>query len=309
MDFYFSLGYRQCGLKEIPIRVKYLLKGRRINLTTDIVAVAINLLDRKDIKNYWSLQFLVPNKHSSSQSFILLIQRFIRDVFITDSVLNSICVFNLIKFQNKFKDHDLSQEENARLDNLRRRMLLMGITIIKHEDLCFGGAIFKEEPDHAIFRYMKEDEKLLMKMQAPESVFWTFNLDVIFLITFFLFLCVDSPRLCLHHLAPSAPPNILPLLSAIPPPRRKRPSPRCGHLKPKGLMFETKRSVFSKPLIQRLLPMKIGRPANLTFDKMKYEFAKPFCPPSKTELGSDEEWATESSLDFVTPQLTNETEC
>ena len=61
MDFYFLIGYRQCGLKEISIRVKYLLKGRPINLATDIVAVAINLLDWKDIKNYWSLRLLVLN--------------------------------------------------------------------------------------------------------------------------------------------------------------------------------------------------------------------------------------------------------
>ena len=47
MDFYFLIGYRQCGLKEIPIRVKYLLKGRPMNLAIDIVAVAIILLDKK----------------------------------------------------------------------------------------------------------------------------------------------------------------------------------------------------------------------------------------------------------------------
>ena len=76
-----------------------------------------------------------------------------------------------MKFQNKFKDHDLSQEENARLDNLRRRMFLMGITIIEHEDLCFDGAISKEKPDLAMFRYKNEVEELLMKMHAPESVF------------------------------------------------------------------------------------------------------------------------------------------
>ena len=133
------------------------------------MAVAINLLDGKDIKKNCCLRFLVPNKHSSSQSFILLLQSFIRDVFITDSVLNSICVFNLMKFQNKFKDHDLSLEKNARLDNLRR-MLLMGITIIEHEDLSFDGAISIEEHDLAIFRYKNEDEELFMKMQAPESV-------------------------------------------------------------------------------------------------------------------------------------------
>ena len=132
MDFYFIIGYRQYGLKEIPIRVKYTHKGRPINLTTDIVALAIDLLDEKDIKNHWNFHILVPNKHFSGQSFILLLESLIRDVFITDSVLNTICAFTLMKFQNKFKDHDLSQEENARLDNLKRRMLLISITIIEH---------------------------------------------------------------------------------------------------------------------------------------------------------------------------------
>ena len=82
----------------------------------------------------------------------------------------------------------------------------------------------------------------------------------------------------------------------------------CGHLKLKDWLVR-QRETFFTPLIQPLLPMKIERPANLTFDKIKYEFAKPFCPPFKTDFGSDEEWATASSPDFVTPQLTNETEC
>ena len=47
MHFYFLIGSRQCGLNEILIRVKYTLKGRPINLTTDIVALAIDLLDKK----------------------------------------------------------------------------------------------------------------------------------------------------------------------------------------------------------------------------------------------------------------------
>ena len=90
--------------KKIPIKVKYLLKKRPINLTTDIVAIAINLLDGKYIKNHWSLGFLVPTKHSSSQSFILLLQSFIKNIFITNSVLNSIWEVNLINIQNKLKN-------------------------------------------------------------------------------------------------------------------------------------------------------------------------------------------------------------
>ena len=89
MDFYFLIGYRQCGLNEIPIRVKYTFQGWPINLTTDIVALAIDLLDGKDIRNHWNLSVSVLIKHFSSQSFILLLESFIRDVFITDSVLNT----------------------------------------------------------------------------------------------------------------------------------------------------------------------------------------------------------------------------
>ena len=143
MDFYFLIGYRQCGLKEIPIRVKYLLKRRPINLTIDIVAVSINLLEGKNIKKNCSLWFLVPNKHSLSQSIILLLHSIIRVVIITDFVLKFICAFNLIKFQNKFKYHKLSQEKNAKLDNLRK-MRFMNITIIEHEDLCFDYGISKK---------------------------------------------------------------------------------------------------------------------------------------------------------------------
>ena len=46
----------------------------------------------------------------------------------------------------------------------------------------------------------------------------------------------------------------------------------------------------------------------MTLDKNKYEFSKPFCPPSKTDFGSDEKWATEPESDFMAPQRTNETE-
>ena len=55
--------------------------------------------------------------------------------------------------------------------------------------------------------------------------------------------------------------------------------------------------------------MKIEQPANLTFNIIKYKFAKRFCLPSKIDFGSDKEWATESSPEFVATQLTNETDC
>ena len=47
----------------------------------------------------------------------------------------------------------------------------MGITIIEDEDLVFCGSISKEEPDFAMLRYKEEDEEILLKIQAPESVY------------------------------------------------------------------------------------------------------------------------------------------
>ena len=63
----------------------------------------------------------------------------------------------------------------------------MGITIIEHEDLFFGGGISTEEPDLAMFWYKEENEELLMKMQAPESVYYTFNLNDIFYYIYYFY--------------------------------------------------------------------------------------------------------------------------
>ena len=65
----------------------------------------------------------------------------------------------------------------------------------------------------------------------------------------------------------------------------------------------------TNPQIQPLLLRKVKRQEKLTLDKMKYEFSKPFCPPSKIDFGNDKKWATEPAFDFMPPQLTNETEC
>ena len=69
-------------------------------------------------------------------------------------------------------------------------MHLICITIIEHDDPCFCGTISKDEFDFAMFCYKIKDEQLLMKMQAPKSVFWTFNINNIFLIfTLIIYIC------------------------------------------------------------------------------------------------------------------------
>ena len=59
-------------------------------------------------------------------------------------------------------------------------------------------------------------------------------------------------------------------------------------LKPKRLEFEIKMGQITNPQIQPLLSLKVELPEKMTLDRMKYEFSKPFCPPSKTDFGSDE---------------------
>ena len=70
----------------------------------------------------------------------------------------------------------------------------------------------------------------------------------------------------------------------------------CGHLKPKRLEIETMIGQITNPRIQPLLSMKVERPENLAYDKIKYEFSTPLCPPTKTDLGSDEELATKPDI-------------
>ena len=80
----------------------------------------------------------------------------------------------------------------------------------------------------------------------------------------------------------------------------------CGHLKPKTLEFEIEIGQISNSRIQALLSLKVERPENMTVDKMKYEFSKPFCPPSKTDFKSDEKRATEPDFDFMALKRTND---
>ena len=52
--------------------------------------------------------------------------------------------------------------------------------------------------------------------------------------------------------------------------------------------------------IQFVLPMKLERPTNLTFDMINYEFSQPLCLRFNIDFESDEKWAIEPASDFVT---------
>ena len=50
---------------------------------------------------------------------------------------------------------DFPKQQQTALDMLRNFMILKNITVIEHDDFLFGGAIFNDDPDLAMFRYKK----------------------------------------------------------------------------------------------------------------------------------------------------------
>ena len=81
-------------------------------------------------------------------------------------------------FQNRIDQLDFPDEQHTALDMLRDFMIIKSITVIEYDDLFFGGAIFNDDPDLAMFRYKKETiifshENLEnnIKMQDSKGVF------------------------------------------------------------------------------------------------------------------------------------------
>ena len=64
-------------------------------------------------------------------------------------------------------------------------MLLIGITIIEHEDMFCGGAISTTKPDLAMFQYKQNVKQLLIKMIALQSRSLSFKLNDIFYYSYF----------------------------------------------------------------------------------------------------------------------------
>ena len=147
--------FRHCGNKTISVIVDYKIIALQINPITVIYVMDVELLDGGEIKNQWSIRFLVSISETCSTSFHDFREKFIRRVLTTDFVLSSIIAIELIMFQNKMNQLDFSKQQQTALDVLRDFMFLKGITVIEHDDLFFGNANFAEEPDHAMFRYKK----------------------------------------------------------------------------------------------------------------------------------------------------------
>ena len=103
------IGFRHCGKRTISVIVDYTIKSRQLNLTTVFFVVNVELLDGGEVKNQWYIRFLVPITEASHVSFHDCLDRFIRKVLITDSVLSSIGAFELMEFTNKISKIDFKK--------------------------------------------------------------------------------------------------------------------------------------------------------------------------------------------------------
>ena len=128
------IGFRHCGKKTISVIVNYSIKARRINSTTVIYVVDVELLDGGEIKNHWCIRFLVPISEECNTSFHDFSEKFIRRVLITDPVLSSIGAFELIVFQNRIDQLDFPDQQHTALIMLKDVMILKCITVIEHDD-------------------------------------------------------------------------------------------------------------------------------------------------------------------------------
>ena len=88
------------------------------------------------------------------------------------------------------------------LNNLKTYMISKSITVIEHNDLFIGNAIVINKSDLEIFRYQTENNILHhnMKIEVP-GVYWFLSYKYIVSLHL-LFYLIDSPKLCLHPLAP-----------------------------------------------------------------------------------------------------------
>ena len=137
------IGFRHCGKKTISVIVDYSIKARQINPTTVIYVVDVEPLDGGEIKNHWCIRFLVPISEACSTSFHDFLEKFIRRVLITDSVLSSIGAFELMVFQNRMDQLDYPNQQHTALDMLKDLMIFKSITVIEHDDLFFRWSHFQ----------------------------------------------------------------------------------------------------------------------------------------------------------------------
>ena len=129
----------------------YTIKALKLNPTTVIYVADVELLDGGKTKDHWCSRFLVFIIEAFSMSFHDFLEKFIRRVLITDSILSSIGAFELMVFQNRIDQLDFPQQQQRDLNILRDYIISKSIAVIEHNDHFYGDLIFNDEPDLAMF--------------------------------------------------------------------------------------------------------------------------------------------------------------
>ena len=161
------IKFRQCGKRTISVIVDYTIKSRQLNPTTVIFVVNVELCDGGEVKNQLCTCFLVLITESSHVVFHNYLNRFIRKVRITDSVLNSIGAFELIEFNNKISQIDFQQKHTS-LHILKDYMFSKRITIIELDDFFFNAS--SNQSKLHVFRFKQDDEEFVSEEEVSREL-------------------------------------------------------------------------------------------------------------------------------------------
>ena len=101
-------------------------------------------------------------------SFHNYLDRFIRKVLITDSVLCLIGDFDQMEFKNKIIKIDFQQKRTS-LDILKDYMFSKGITLIEHDDFVFNAGYNNELHLH-VFRFKLNDEEFVRDEEVSREL-------------------------------------------------------------------------------------------------------------------------------------------
>ena len=168
MDSSIHIGFRHCAKNTISVIVNYTIKSRQLDPTTVIFVVNVELLDGGVVKHQWYIRFLVPITEAFHVSFYDFLDKFIRKVLSTDSVLSSIGAFELMEFRNKISKIDFQQKQIS-LHILKDYISSDRITILEHNDFVFN-ASSNNEPHLHVFRFKLDNVEFVIDEEVSREL-------------------------------------------------------------------------------------------------------------------------------------------
>ena len=97
--------------------------------------VYVELHDGVETKDHFFIRCCEPTIEAVRKWFHDFLEKFIRRVIITDSVISSIGAFLLMEFQNRIDQFNLPKQQQTALNILKNYIISKSITVIEHDDL------------------------------------------------------------------------------------------------------------------------------------------------------------------------------